>query len=149
MGFELSPGITPVVVDLGVIALPLVIAVGYSLRPRGGFEIAIGLVTLLLGTFKLLTDWSDAYDLPLAVGGILLGFTVIGVALDRPELDWMPGAFWRIFGLLAIGVGLYKIYSDFYDPFDIELGALVAGLGAWVFLARDRFARFRTPVAPT
>ncbi|HTT26733.1 MAG TPA: hypothetical protein VMH90_07230 [Thermoplasmata archaeon] len=141
--FNLSPGITPEVVGLATIALPLAIAVGYGVRGRAGFEIAIGLVTMALGLYKFATDWNDPWDLPLAIGGITVGLTVIGAALDRPELRWMPGPVWRACGAFAVFIGLWKVGSDFLDPFDIELGALLAGLGLWVLLARDTFARFR------
>lgn len=143
MEFQLSPGITPVLVDLATIFLPIAVALGYGLRGRVGFEVSIGLVTMVLGGIKLVTDWNDALDLPLAIGGITVGLTVIASALDRRELAWMPGPVWRVFGAFAVFVGLYKVYSDFLDPFDIELGALLAGLGLWVVLARDTFARFR------
>jgi hypothetical protein len=141
--FQLSPGITPVVVDLAVVLLPLGVAAGYSLGGRRGVEVAIGLVTMTLGAVKLYTDWNDAYDLPLALGGLTVGWTVVGVALERREIGWMPGPVWRGFGALAIVIGLYKIWGDFYDPFDIQLGALVAGMGLWVLLANGAFSRFR------
>ncbi len=147
--FNLSPGITPEVVGVAVIALPLALAVGYAVRPRGGVELSLGLVTMALGAFKFWTDWNDPGDVVVAVGGITVGLTVIGVALDRPELRWLPGPLWRAFGGLAVAVGLYKVGTDFLDPFDIELGALVAALGLWVLLARGPFDRFRrTTVAP-
>ena len=148
--FRLSPGITPFLTDVWVVALPLALAVGYAWGDRRGLEIALGLVTFGLGTVKLVTDYSDLLDLPVALGGIAIGLAVIVVALDRPELRWMPGLLWRALGVLAIGVGLYKVLKDFYDPFDIELAALLAGLGVWFALARGRYARFESggPVEP-
>lgn len=142
-GFRLSPGITPVLTDLAVLALPLALAVGYLAAERRGVEVALGGVTGVLGLVKLLTDWHDLLDLPVALGGLAIGGSTIATALDLRAVDRLPGPAWRAFGLLAVLVGAIKIRTDFLDPFDVELAALILALGLMVLAARGIFARFR------
>lgn len=142
-GFLLSPGITPLITDLAVLALPLGLALGYLLHPPRGFELGLAAVTLALGLVKLATDPFDLLDLPVALGGILIGGSLLAHAVDHPVLAWMPGPLWRSFGVLAVAVGAFKIATDPYDPFDVELAALVLGLGGLFASARGSFGKFR------
>ena len=148
--FVLSPGITPLLTDLFVLELPLALGVAYAWRGGRGFELAIALNAIALGLVKLVTDYGDVGDLPVAVGGLIAGALFALEPLKRP--DWTRR---QSTGLIAVGVvvgliGIAKAARDFYDPFDLLLADLLMVLGlllASVALTARREGTPRPPMA--
>src|SRR4029077_12723227 len=112
-GFTLSPGITPILAEFYVAELPLALALGYAFADRRGFEIAFGLNAFVLGSIKLATDFTDLQDLPVALGGISIGLSVLVATLRGDAIRRLPGLLWRMGGAVAIVVGAIKIARDF------------------------------------
>lgn len=129
-GFQLSPGITPLLTDLAVAALPLALAGGLVLGRDRGLLMALGLVTLVLGLVKVATDWSDLWDLVVALGAVIIGTS----AIARPVLPSRPPRIVARLAAVGGGIGLflgaYKALSDFYDPFDLELALMTFAVAA-------------------
>ncbi len=125
-GFVLSPGITPLLTDLFVVEFPILLAFGYLWKAGRGIELAIAANALAMSLIKLVTDYSDLYDdlvagATLLSGGLLL---VHAASSSRPRVP-AARALEVLIAVGAIGLGLTKIRTDFYDPFD----ALLADLG--------------------
>ena len=70
-GFVLSPGITPELAEAFVVELPLALALGAIGDGRRGLWTALGVNAALLGAIKLVTDYSDPLDVPVAFSGLL------------------------------------------------------------------------------
>lgn len=137
--FLLSPGITPELTDVFVIELPLALAAGYLFGRRGGFEYALAANALVLGLIKVVTDfadpWDDAVSLAALLGGALWILTIGGRRSDRTRLRGSIA----LAGLAFVALGILKIVTDFYDPFDILLAdtAIAAGGALWVYRRGD------------
>lgn len=135
--FLLSPGITPALADLFVIAVPLAAGFGYLLWQRRGLEGAFALAALVLGGIKLYTDFPDLPDDVVAgsaiLGGVLWGLLSTG-AFRVGRGRWIPVA---VLGGLIFIVGLIKL-RDFYDPFDLLLAdtTILAGVAIWLYARR-------------
>lgn len=136
-GFELSPGITPLLADAAVVVLPLAIAAGVLAGGRRCLLVALGAVTAVLGLIKVLTDWGDLKDLVVGLAGVGVGLAAVIETLDVPALRTLPRALEIALGAAGVLVGTYKVVSDFYDPFDAELGALTASVALQVVVARS------------
>lgn len=133
--FLLSPGITPEITDIFVIGFPIALGLGYLLRRRIGFEVAFVLNALALAGVKLATDYFDPWDDAVTLA-TLLGATYWSLAL-RGTLS-RAGTYRGVVGaaaLLVVLIGILKIVTDFYDPFDILQAdaTIVAGLAVWVY----------------
>ena len=139
----LSPGITPALVGVFAVELPLALTLGYLLGGRQGFGIALALSAFLLGGIKLFTDLSDPYDASVAALALVAGGTVIVQATGHFRRS--TRALGMLVGLLAIPYGLTKIGSDFFDPFDLFLADMAIALGGW--LLWESWWAFRTPLA--
>ncbi|HEV8049278.1 MAG TPA: hypothetical protein VGP88_01660 [Thermoplasmata archaeon] len=142
-GFDLSPGITPALTDVFVVVVPLAVGLGYLLAKRSGFEAAFAVSAIALGAIKVSTDYSDVFDLAVALaaivgGAVWLWFSVRGRAWNGRVAE----AFGWLLGIGSVVVGLLKL-RDFYDPFDILLAdaTVVAGVAVLVYLREARTAR--------
>ena len=133
-GFELSPGITPALVGAVSVELPLALGLGYLLFRGRGFEYALGLNGIVLGSLKVLTDYRDLYDTTIALLALVGGLTLVArVALPRGRA---PAFFLLFLGVYAIPFGATKLLGDFYDPFDLVVADLAVVLGLWAILQR-------------
>lgn len=145
-GFVLSPGITPLLTDLFVLELPVALGVAYAWRGARGFELALALNAVALGLVKLVTDYGDPGDVPVAIGGLVAGTLFALESLKRPA--WtrrQASALAVVCGL----IGVAKAALDFYDPFDLLLSDLLMVLGVLLTaVARTARGTLR-PRAPT
>jgi hypothetical protein len=143
-GFHLSPGITPLLTDLFVAAVPLALGIGYLLGRSRGVETALGGSAVALGLVKLFTDYPDLRDDLVAFAALLAGLAFLSHAF-RP--DWssrIPRLLAGVGAAVLLLVGAYKIYSDFYDPFDVLLADLtiLGGVAAGSVAAGHRPTTF-------
>lgn len=133
-GFELSPGITPALTDIFVVGVPLLIGLGYLLAGRRGFEFAFGASAVVLGAVKLYTDYTDPFDVVVALAALLGGgFWLRYAGLGRGWTGRAVSTTAWVGGLGCVVVGLLKL-RDFYDPFDILLADAAVVAGAALFL---------------
>ncbi len=136
-GFLLSPGITPTITDIFVVEMPIALGLAYLFGGRRGFEAAFLANLFALAAVKLWTDFADLGDDSLTVAALAVGllWTVrLGRVGDR---SMCPGVGVRVVGVVAIALGIFKIATDPFDPFDILLAdaAIVAGASIWVAVA--------------
>lgn len=137
----MSPGITPELTDLFVIAVPIALGLGYGLRPQDGLEIAFGALAIMLGFVKLWTDLPDLPDDSVALAALMTGIGILLVRLRRfPTLLAARVAIAAASGV-AIGLGALKIQTDFLDPFDILVSDAALVGGAWLLLGAWRARR--------
>ncbi|MGI0132936.1 MAG: hypothetical protein ACREDK_07615 [Thermoplasmata archaeon] len=130
--FSLSPGITPTITDIFVVALPIVIGFGYAIARQRGVLAAFAANGIALGLVKVYTDWSDVLDLLVAVF-VLAGAIAILVPALRPERDVShPSVAWRALGAVVLFLGALKIALDFYDPFDVLMADVGVVTGLWL-----------------
>jgi peptidoglycan/LPS O-acetylase OafA/YrhL len=135
--FLLSPGITPELADVFVIAVPLAVGFGYLLAGRRGFELAVSLAAIVLGGIKLYTDYQDLPDVAVALaailGGALWALRSNGF-LPQSRGMRIAGA---VVGAAAVLVGVVKL-RDFYDPFDLLLAdtTILSGAALWLYARR-------------
>jgi hypothetical protein len=141
-GFALSPGITPALVSVFSVELPLVLGLAYVFFRGRGFEFALALNAIVLGAIKLYTDYSDFYDVLVALAALLPGVVVLAKVVLTERLTVRPlsrplRGIVVLVAVYAIPFGLLKIFLDFYDPFDtfMAVTAIVAGalLLRWLF----------------
>ena len=145
--FQLSPGITPELTDAVLLLFAVSVGVAYAWRGGWGLELAVGANALLLGVIKLITDYSDPLDVPVALAGIVGGLLVL-LAVLRPGSPFGSHRGSEILiGVLLFLIGAYKILRDFYDPFDLLLAALIAVIGVW--LITGRYGNRRLSPGPT
>lgn len=144
-GFNLSPGITPLLTDLFVVQVPIALALGYAIRTGRGFQFAFGLYAVVLGAIKLYTDYTDLLDLPVAFGGIVGGLGVLAISV-RPA--WRLGrSIRRVGAVLLVLIGAIKVARDFYDPFDVLLADLILGSGLFLWVhGSEHAAESSSPV---
>ncbi len=149
-GFLLSPGITPALTDLFVVEMPIALGLGYLVAGRRGFEGAFLANLFALAAVKFVTDYPDLADdavtLAALASGIVWGIRLVGSTIRSRRARIGP----RLLGAVAIALGIVKIVTDPYDPFDILLAdaAIVAGVALWI--ARPLRGPGATPVvAPT
>lgn len=145
-GFLLSPGITPLLTDWSLVAFVLLPGLGAAWGGRRGFLVGFLLVGVGLAAVKLVTDWFDPFDDVIAVGALAgaLGWAARDL---RVSLRAERHAYLAV-GLFALLTGLLKVYSDFYDPFDL-LVALTGVVGGLALLGpRPRRPRPLQPVVP-
>lgn len=128
-GFVLSPGITPLLTDLFVLELPVALGVSYAWRGARGFELALALNAVALGLVKLVTDYGDPGDLPVAIGGLVAGALFALEPLKRPAWSRRQASALLVVGPVSGLIGLAKAALDFYDPFDLLLSDLLIVLG--------------------
>ncbi len=133
-GFELSPGITPALVGAVALELPLAFALGYLFFRERGFELALGLNGIVLGTIKVLTDYRDLYDTTIALFALVGGLTLVAQVV-HPR-GRAPAFFLLFLGVYGIPFGVTKLLGDFYDPFDLVVADLAISLGVWGVLQR-------------
>lgn len=137
----MSPGITPELTDLFVIAVPIALGLAYGWRPQGGLEIAFGALAIALGLVKLWTDLPDLPDDSVALAALLTGIGTLLVRLRRfPTLLAARVGIAAASGV-AIGLGALKIQTDFLDPFDILVSDAALVGGAWLLLGAWRARR--------
>ncbi len=130
--FDLSPGITPGLVDFFVVEILLAIGLGYAWKRGRGVELAFAANALLLGLIKLGTDYPDFNDDLVSLGAILAG-TAFLVRDARPELGKRVGRYaFGLIGLYAVIIGAIKIAYDFSDPFDLMLATATIVTGVWL-----------------
>ena len=141
-GFELSPGITPTLVSIFSIELPLAFGLGYVLFRDRGLEAAIALNAVVLAAIKVYTDYSDFYDMLVAAAALAAGLAMGGL-LVAPDRNPSRGArlVVLVVAVYAIPLGTIKILTDVYDPFDTFLGASAVIAGAILL----RWALVRPP----
>ncbi len=134
--FALSPGLTPGLTDAFLLELVVGLGVGKLLGGERGVETVLALNGIALAVVKLLTDWADLPDVPVGVAGILGGAAVL--VRGRWGVPWSPGGPWpsRVAGAVVLLVGAVKGLGDFYDPFDLMLGAALVVLGLWLAAGR-------------
>ncbi len=133
-GFELSPGITPALVGAVAVELPLSLCLGYLFFRERGFELALGVNGIVLGTLKVLTDYRDLYDTTIALFALVGGSTLVAqVAYPRGRA---PAFFLLFLGVYGIPFGVTKLLGDFFDPFDLVVADLAVVLGLWGLLER-------------
>ena len=130
----MSPGITPELVGLFVVELPILVGLAYAMGGRKGVELAFALNAVALGLVKLATDLSDLLDLPVALAGLAGGAAILRAHYDASWMWLPPVLLWKILGAAVLLVGAYKILRDFYDPFDLLLGDVCVVAGAWLLL---------------
>ncbi|MCI4350580.1 MAG: hypothetical protein L3K15_03595 [Thermoplasmata archaeon] len=143
-GFRLSPGITPFLTDLFVVELPIAVALGFLLgRSRGVFG-TLGANALALGAIKVVTDYPDLPDDVVAFAALVAGGFFLLLGLRASARVHRPTPVVAFGGVLLVAIGVLKIYSDFYDPFDVLLADLtfVAGCAA---ILRHRGAEPSSP----
>ncbi|MCI4354517.1 MAG: hypothetical protein L3K06_04050 [Thermoplasmata archaeon] len=124
--FNLSPGITPELVGIVVLEVPLLLALLYGLDRERGVVWAFGLNALGLGLVKLATDYRDPGDLAVAFAGIFGGLLVLYRSIGPAPRPSAPAAF---LGSVVATIGGIKVVRDFYDPFDLMLAAVLLVVG--------------------
>jgi xanthine/uracil permease len=134
--FNLSPGITPELTDAVLAEFVGLLAIAYVAWGGRGVELVVGANALALGAIKLLTDYSDLGDWPVAFGGIIAGAWVVWSALRdrRPRLRHRTLEL--VVGVVAMLIGLVKAARDFYDPFDLTLAGTLFACGLWLVSGR-------------
>ncbi|MCI4347809.1 MAG: hypothetical protein L3J97_04225 [Thermoplasmata archaeon] len=133
-GFLLSPGITPALVSACSVELPLTLGLAYVLYRGRGLEVAIGLNAVAFAAIKIYTDFSDVFDLVIAVVVLFAG--VVWLVLSRSPTRSPSGLIRGVSFLLAalaLPLGALKVISDFYDPFDTFVACLGIVAGALLF----------------
>lgn len=143
LGFVLSPGITPALVSAVSIELPLSFGLAFVVQGARGLEFAVLLNTFALSVVKVVTDYSDPYDMAVTAGALLAGLAMTGLVL-RPGRPGRRGsrAGAMVAGLSGIALGAFKILTDPLDPFDTFLSACAIISGGYVLRRLfDRSAR--------
>lgn len=136
--FQLSPGITPLLTDVVLAEFVLLLAALHLWRGRDGLEAAVALNALLLGAIKLVTDYNDLLDVPVALAGIVGGLAyLVRLRVPRPARR-PPGAATLVLATGVGALGVLKLLLDFYDPFDLLLALLAIVLAAWWFASARR-----------
>lgn len=126
-GFNLSPGITPFITEMAIIGFALTFGLTaiYSKAPSKAFYLAVGLNALALSVFKIYTDYFDFWD---AFLGLIIATEAIVLIVGRLRVpsNWNRGArlIATILVAIVISLSVYKILSDFYDPYDVLLSCL-------------------------
>jgi hypothetical protein len=143
-GFLLSPGLTPELTDVFVIEVPLALGAGMILARRTGLGWALLLNLLVLGIIKYLTDASDLHDDIVSIGAMVSAIAV-GLSLRVPRVRGLR-VFEFLLGLFALGIGIWKAVSDFYDPFDLLLSDMLMLAGLWLLIGMPR-PRYTWPLA--
>ncbi len=133
--FCLSPGVTPFLTSLVVVEFALVTGLAYTVAGGRGFEVAVAGNAMVLGLFKLVSDYRDLGDLPISFAALGGGLAATLLAARRVRLSDARRTILRAGGLLVALVGWVKIALDFCDPFDLLLGAtaVVAGILVWTY----------------
>jgi hypothetical protein len=131
-GFNLSPGITPLITDVAFAGFALSFGICFALfqksHPRAIF-IALGIDSIALSVFKIYTDYLDFWDVVLSVFILTEGLMTLSVpALENRSILLRLGIY-VVVGL-GIAFSLYKVLSDFYDPYDLLLSCcgIVCGI---------------------
>ena len=140
--FQLSPGITPLLTDVLVVEFVLLAGGLYRLAGPRGFEFAVALNALILGAIKLVTDYTDLLDLPVALAGLIAGALYLARLVPATRQWSAPTAAVRGGALILGVIGVAKVALDFYDPFDVLLGLLEMVLSFW-WLTASRAAGAR------
>jgi hypothetical protein len=132
--FILSPGISPELTDVFVVGVPLALGLGYLFWQRTGFELALASSALTLGLIKLVTDYSDPWDVGVALAAILGGIAWILISTGFVKRILAARPVRWILGFFCIGLGVLKL-RDFYDPFDLLLAdsTIVVGMALWLY----------------
>lgn len=139
--FQLSPGITPLLTDVLLVEFVLLAGGLYRLAGPRGFEFAVALNAFVFGAIKLVTDYTDLLDLPVALAGVVAGGLFLARLVPR-SWRWSAPATLVRSGALVLGViGVAKVALDFYDPFDVLLGLLEMVLAFWWLTASRRSGR--------
>ncbi len=127
--FNLSPGITPELVGVVVLAFPLLVALLYRVDRERGVEWAFALNALGLGVVKLVTDYADLGDVAVALAGVFGGLLLLARSMGpRPR----PSAGLALLGLTVAAIGGIKVARDFFDPFDLLLATVLIVVGVWL-----------------
>ena len=137
--FVLSPGITPFVTDVTLLAFAGLLGLGYLLRGGLGVLGGIAVDAIAMAVYKLATDLPDPYDDLVSLAALLLG-AVLVTALLRGRLPGSSHA-WTAIGIVGALLAVSKVLSDFYDPWDlllaIDLGLLAMYLAVPSVRRRD------------
>lgn len=122
-GFSLSPGITPFITDF--VILIVVLSIGLSVIGSGGkwTSITLGLDSLALSLFKIYTDYFDPWDTLLAFLIAMESVVLIATLNSKNRTDFHRAIYLSL-SLPVVFLSLYKVVSDFYDPFDLLLSCL-------------------------
>jgi peptidoglycan/LPS O-acetylase OafA/YrhL len=137
--FFLSPGISPELTDIVLLLFPLALILGYLLDRDRGFPVAFAAATIALGAIKFWTDYTDLYDVPVALGGVVVGAAWMGLVLHGRDPGRALAVLMVVIGVGAIAVGALKAYTDPLDPFDLLQAVTAAGAG--LALIAYRFGR--------
>ena len=128
-GFELSPGITPLLTGAFAVEFPLSLVVGWLTHKDQGFRYALAGNALIMGVYKLATDGlADPWDAALGMAALVSAGLLL--VPPRKALDW-PRPIQGLLVFMAVGamaLGGLKIVGDPLDPWDLFLGdATLAG----------------------
>lgn len=138
-GFVLSPGITPALVELFAIELPIAVGLGLVLGEARGARWALTANLAVLGAVKIATDLSDLLDVIPAVAAIV-GAGLWNLTDRFAGLGGTGRGGLAAVGILFVGLGGLKLYLDPFDPFDVFWAGLLAvsGVAVLVGLRRGR-----------
>lgn len=141
--FVLSPGITPFVTDVTLLAFAGLLGLGYLLRGGLGVLGGIAVDAIAMAVYKLATDLPDPYDDLVSLAALLLG-AILVVALLNGRL---PGSshVWTAIGIVGAILAVSKVLSDFYDPWDLLLAIDLGLLGMYLALPSVRRRDGLTP----
>jgi hypothetical protein len=108
-----------------------------------GLELAVASNAVALAAIKIYTDYTDLFDLVVSISVLLAGLALFRASLapDRSPSALSRVVFW-IIAISAIPLGVAKIVSDFYDPFDTFLAAV--GIISAALIFRWMFERVRS-----
>jgi hypothetical protein len=120
-GFNLSPGITPLITDIAVAGFALSFGVAFVLSRKDHYNpalIALGINSIALSVFKIYTDYLDFWDVVLSIFILVEGFIALRASYFNNRSIPIRLVIYVIAGLV-ISFSLYKVISDFYDPYDL------------------------------
>lgn len=139
----LSPGITPFITDVTLLAFAGLLGLGYLLRGGLGVLGGIAVDGIAMAVYKLATDLPDPYDDAVSIVALLLG-AILVAALLRGRLPGSSHA-WTVIGIVGALVAVSKVVSDFYDPWDLLLAIDLGLLGTYLALPSIRRRDGLTP----
>lgn len=145
--FVLSPGITPFVTDVTLLAFAGLLGLGYLLR--GGLGLLGGLAVdgVAMAVYKLATDLPDPYDDAVSIAALLLA-AILLASLLRGRLPGRSGL-WTAVGIVGAVVAASKVLSDFYDPWDLLLAIDLGLVGMYLAVPSVRRRDGLTPPKAT